>query len=404
MAETRRYVVIGNGVAGTTAAEQLKQIDPHSHVTLIAAEPYPLYNRVSLPHYLKGTVSEDKVFMRSVGQHAERGIDLRLETRVVSIQLDEHTVYTDHDEEIPFDKLLVATGGRPRRLPVPGADTDGVYYFQTLDDTRRMIERFATARRAVVVGGSFIAYELAEGFRRRGLAVTWLIRGPRWLRRILDEEGGRLVDLLARDHGIEILYGEEVAEVHAADGTVRAVTTTGGQTIEADMVGCGLGLDYHTDLLAGTGIEVRSGVVTDEYLQTGHPDVFAAGDVAEFFDLSIGRHHQMGTWNNAMVHGRVAAANMAGARKPYREVPVYSSGLFDSKITAIGATPEIHPGLEAVSHVDWENRQYQRLFFLDGRLVGAVLIGDLRARKKIVEMISQREPVDDPNGLLLSLR
>ena len=403
MAEPKRYVIVGNGVAGTTAAETLKKLDPHSQVTLIAAEPYPLYNRVSLPHYLKGTVSEDKVFMRSVEQHAERGIRLQLETRVVSVQLDEHTVFTDRGEEIPFDKLLVATGGHPRLLPAPGADAEGVYYFQTLDDTRRMVERFATAKRAVVVGGSFIAYELAEGFRRRGLQVTWLIRGPRWLRRILDEDGGRLVDQLARDHGVEILYGEEVAEVHAAHGTVQAVTTTGGKTIEADMVGCGLGLEFHTELLSGTGIEVRQGVVTDEYLQTSHPDVFAAGDVAQFFDVFIGRHNQMGTWNNAMMHGRVAAANMAGARRPYKEVPVYSSGLFDSKITAIGATPETHPGLDAVSRVDWENRQYQRLFFLDGRLVGAVLIGDLRARKKIVDMITQREPVEDPSRLILSL-
>lgn len=403
MSDSKRYVIVGNGVAGTTAAETLRKLEPHSRITLITAEAYPLYNRVSLPHYLKGTVSEDKVFMRSVEQHRERGIDLRLETRVVSVQLDERTVYTDHGEEIPFDKLLIATGGRPRRLPAPGADADGVFYFQTLDDARRMVERFATARRAVVVGGSFIAYELTEGFRRRGLEVTWLIRGPRWLRRILDEDGGRLVDRLAQDHHVEILYGEEVAQVHASHGVVKAVTTTGGKTIEADMVGCGLGLEYNTELLQGIDLPVRHGVVTDEYLQTGHPDVFAAGDVAEFFDVFIGRHNQMGTWNNALMHGRVAGANMAGARRPYREVPVYSSGLFDSKITAIGATPENHPEVEAISHVDWSQRQYQRLFFLHGRLVGAVLIGDLRARKKIVDMINQREPVEDPNRLILSL-
>ncbi|WPD18205.1 NAD(P)/FAD-dependent oxidoreductase [Thermaerobacter composti] len=403
MADSKRYVIVGNGVAGTTAAETLRRLDPHGRVTLLAAEPYPLYNRVSLPHYLKGTVSEDKVFMRSVEQHAQRGIDLRLATRVVAVHPDERVVVTDSGEELPYDRLLVATGGRPRHLPAPGADTPGVYYFQTLDDTRAMVERLATARRAVVVGGSFIAYELAEGFRRRGLEVVWLIRGPRWLRRILDEDGGRLVDRLAREHGVEILYGEEVAAVHAAHGTVKAVTTTGGQTIEADMVGCGLGLDYHTELLAGTAVEIQGGVVTDEYLQTNVPDIFAAGDVARFFDVFIGRHNQMGTWNNAMMHGRVAAANMAGARRPYREVPVYSSGLFDSKITAIGATPENHPEVEAVSHVDWESRQYQRLFFLEGRLVGAVLIGDLRARKKIVEMITQGATVDDPNRLILSL-
>ncbi|QIA27343.1 NAD(P)/FAD-dependent oxidoreductase [Thermaerobacter sp. PB12/4term] len=403
MADSKRYVIVGNGVAGTTAAETIKKLEPQSQVTLLAAEPYPLYNRVSLPHYLKGTVSEDKVFMRSVEQHAEKGIDLRLETRVVSVHPDERVVVTEAGETFPYDRLLIATGGRPRPLPAPGAETPGVYYFQTLDDTRQIVERFATARRAVVVGGSFIAYELAEGFRRRGLEVVWLIRGPRWLRRILDEDGGRLVDLLARDHGIEILYGEEVAQVHAAGGTVKAVTTTGGQTIEADMVGCGLGLDFYTELLEGSGVEVQGGVVTNERLETSVPGIYAAGDVARFFDVFIGRHNQMGTWNNAMTHGRVVGANMVGANRPYREVPVYSSGLFDSKITAIGATPENHPEVEAVSHVDWENRQYQRLFFLDGRLVGAVLIGDLRARKKIVDMITQRETVDDPNRLILSL-
>jgi len=258
------------------------------------------------------------------------------------------------------------------------------------------------AHTAVVVGGSFIAYELAEAFRHHGLRTIWLIRGPYWLRRVLDEDGGALVDVIARAAGVEPFYGEELREVKSTDGVVSGIVTKKGDEFNADMIGVGLGLTMNTELLAGTPIEVKSGIVTDEYLQTSMLDVYAAGDIAEFCDIVIQRHNQLGTWGNAQGHGRVAAMNMSGRRTVYEDVPMYSSTLFDSYIRVIGLTPELFPDLESCERLDVGSRSYQRLFFLDGRLVGAVLIGDMKFRARIFGLIKDRTPIplSDRNHLL----
>ena len=206
-----------------------------------------------------------------------------------------------------------------------------------------------------MVGGSYIAYELAEAYRHHGLDVTWLIRGPRFLRRVLDEDGGALVDDIAAPRGSDICTAAKCKDVHSKDGQVCGVTTTAGAYIDCDMLGVGLGVKMNVDFLEDTPITVRNGIVTNEYLETNVSDVFAAGDVAEFFDVSIGLHNQMGTWNNSVSHGRIAGANMLGERKFYNDVPMYSTGLFASRIRVMGLTPENVSDLESWS--SWTPRR-----------------------------------------------
>ncbi|MBO8142577.1 MAG: NAD(P)/FAD-dependent oxidoreductase [Firmicutes bacterium] len=401
--DQRTFVIVGNGVAGTTAAERLRQSDPNCRIVILAAEPYPLYNRVALPRYLKLETPLHKVMLKDEDWHRELGLELHLETRAVKVDPSSRTVVTDRGQEFRYDKLLVATGGRPNRLAVPGGDAHGVFNFQTLDDTKLIMDRVQKARSAVVVGGSFIAYELAEAFRHRGLETTWLIRGSRFLRRILDEEGGRLVDLLAREAGVNVVYGEEVREVATSGGAVSKVITTGGSTIDADIVGLGVGLTLNTELLAGTGVEVRRGVVTDKTLRTSDPDIYAAGDVCEFYDVTIDGYSLLGTWNNSSNHGKTAAANMLGAQETYKQVPSYSSTLFGSTLSVVGATPDSRPDLESVSRLDMESRTYRRIFFWEDRVVGAVFIGGRKGKRQITEMIRDRARVEGPREKLLDL-
>lgn len=400
MSGANRFVIIGNGVAGTTAAEQIKKEEPNAVVDLITDEPYPLYNRVALPPFLRGDVAESKVLMRSVDDHANKGINLHLETRVTEVRTEEKAVVTSDGRVFPYDKLLVATGGRANPLRASGAEgIRHIYTFQTLDDTKEIIARVESAQSAVVIGGSFIAYELAEAFRTRGLETAWVMRGPYFLRRILDEEGGSLVDSIARRHGVRMMYGEEIAEVKSSGGEVTGVVTRSGETIDAELVGVGIGLTLNTGLLEGTGVEIGSGIRTDEFLRTNLADVYAAGDIAEFYDAVVGEHHTMGTWNNAASHGKVAGRNMLGASEPYETVPTYTSGLFDSKLAVMGATPEISREIESHSFLDMEKGNYARYFLLRGKLVGAVLIGDMSPRRAILKMIRDGEPVRDPKEL-----
>jgi NAD(P)H-nitrite reductase large subunit len=391
----QRYVIIGNGVAGTTCAESLRKNDPHGRITLLSAEPYPLYNRVSLPPFLKRQASEAKVLMRTRERHAQDRIDLRLETRVMGVCAEERTVITQGGEELPYDALLVATGGRPHGLGGQGGDLHGMMNFQTLDDAKAIDARICMARSAVVAGGSYIAYELAEAFRARGLETTWVIRGPRFLRRILDGEGGRIVDALAADQRVRVLHGEEIAAVHGKDGAVTGVTTSGGQALEADIVGLGLGLTLNTEFLKGTGVRIEGGVVTDDRLCTTVPGIYAAGDVAVFYDAYTGTHSQVGTWDNAASQGRHVARAMAGGDEPYVEVPTYTTTMFHSRLRVVGATPETNPEVEAISTSDGAARTYTRLFFLHDQLVGAVAIGEMRNRKELLSLIKTRQRVRD---------
>jgi NAD(P)H-nitrite reductase large subunit len=401
----KRYLLIGNGASGTYAAETIRKTDTEGEITLLTNEPYPLYNRVALPPFLRDEAKREKVFLRTPEQHAQKGIKLLVNTPIVALDTVERVATAADGQMFPYDRLLVATGGRPNPLPVPGASPDlqGIFNFQYWDDAAAIRERINTSKHAVVVGGSYIAYELAEAYRHHGLAVTWLIRGPRFLRRVLDEDGGALVDDIARSAGVNIQYGAEVAEVHSRDGQVCGVTTTAGQFIQCDMIGVGLGVKMNVDFLKHTPITVRSGIVTNEYLETNVADVFAGGDVAEFFDVSIGLHNQMGTWNNSVSHGRIAGANMLGERKFYNDVPMYSTGLFTSRIRVMGLTPENVPDLESWEHLDAPSRNYQRLFFKDGRLVGGVLIGDVKMQTRIIQMIQARQVTpESERGKLLA--
>jgi NAD(P)H-nitrite reductase large subunit len=401
----KHYVIIGNGASGTYAAETIRKTDTEGEITLLTNEPYPLYNRVALPPFLRDEARREKVFLRTPEQHEQKGIKLLVNTPITTVDTQSRVATAADGQTFAYDRLLIATGGRPNPLPAPGASPDvkGIYNFQYWDDAAAIRERINTAKSTVVVGGSYIAYELAEAYRHHGLHVTWLIRGPRFLRRVLDEDGGALVDDIARAAEVDIHYGGEVKEVHVKDGQVCGVTTTTGEYLQCDMIGVGLGVKMNTDFLTNTPITVRNGIVTNEYLETTVPEVFAAGDIAEFFDVSIGLHNQMGTWNNSVSHGRIAGANMLGERKFYNDVPMYSTGLFDSRIRVMGLTPENVPDLESWEHLDAPNRNYQRLFFKDGRLVGGCLIGDIKMQTRIIQMIQARQVTpESERGKLLA--
>ncbi len=397
----RRYVIIGNGAAGTTCAETLRKNDPNCEIMLLTDEPYPLYNRVALPRYLKGIVRQEKVFMRTVEQHAEKNIQLLLESVVRSVDAEGNTVLLEDGRELPYDALLVASGGWPNRLPCPGGDHPAVFNFQTMDDTRSIIDEATEGKHAVVVGGSFIAYELAEGFAMRGLHTTWLMRSRPFLRRTLDAEAGAIVDALASEHHVDIIYNEEAAEIVPKDGMIGRVITTSGRELLADVVGVGVGLTLNTGFLHGTGVEVRKGVVADEYLRTSVPNIYTAGDVAEFYDVMIEKHNLMGTWDNALSHGKTAAVNMAGGQEVYHEVPTYTSPLFNSNIAVMGVTHENRPDLETVTRASLDHLEYKKLFFLEDRLVGAVTIGRPRGRKRMLAMMHSGERVEGSREALL---
>ena len=396
--QDKRYVIIGNGVAGTTAAENLRKQDPNCSIHLLTNERYPLYNRVSLPRFLQGVIIEQKVMIRDFAWHEQRNIQLLTETFVTDVNTEECVVTTDKGHHLPYDALLIATGGWANPLQVPGAkDVKHIYNFVTLDDTKTIIARMLESRTALAFGGSFISYELCDGFAMRKLDTTWLMRGPYWLRSALDPEGGEVIDNIAKKFGVEVIHGDEIESVVPNNGVPGYVKTKKGRSIQADVIGVGLGITLNTSILAKTPIEVRQGAVVNEYLETNVPHVYAAGDIAEFYDPTINKHHTMGTWDNALAHGRIAATNMAGGHAAYIDVPTYTSPLFDVNIAVVGTAESNNPELISLSRREpgeKGNENYRKLFFRENKLVGVLMIGSPKGRKKLVEIVKNQQVIE----------
>ncbi|HYT35857.1 MAG TPA: FAD-dependent oxidoreductase [Ktedonobacteraceae bacterium] len=396
--QDRRYVIIGNGIAGTTAADTLRKNDPNCSIHLLTNEPYPLYNRVSLPRFLQGVIVEQKVMIRDFAWHEQRNITLVTETMVTGVNTQERVVVTDNGQKFPYDALLIATGGWANPLRVPGAEgTRHIYNFVTLDDTKSIIARMLESRTAVAYGGSFISYELCDGFAVRKLDTTWLMRGPYWLRSALDPEGGEVVDNIAKKFGVNVIHGDEIESVIPQNGVPGYVKTKRGREVQADVIGVGLGITLNTTFLANTAVEVRSGIVVNEYMETNVPGVYSAGDVAEFYDPTIGKHHTMGTWDNAMAHGRIVGVNMAGGHEAYIDVPTYTSPLFDVNIAVVGTAETHNPELQPIAlrePGEKGNENYRKLFFRENKLVGVLMIGSPKGRKKLVEIVKNQHVIE----------
>jgi len=399
---SRRYVILGNGIAGQTCAEELRKADAESSIVMIAAERHPLYNRVALPRYLRGQVRREKVFMRTAEDYAKQNIEIHFETWATEVDTTSKLVRTSREQEFPYDALLIATGGRPKPPPWPGSDqVSACVGFQTLDDTDAIIEKADTSNRVLVMGGSFIGYELAEGvsFRKKA-QLTWIMRGPWFLRYVLDEEGGQLCRQLGEAQGVEFITTDEVQKFSRTNGRFTAETVN-GRKVEFDLLTYGVGLDYYTEPVRDTGVELNKGIVTDAKLRTSAPDAYAAGDIAVFYDLMVERHNQMGTWDNAEAHGKVAARNMAGASEDFFDVPTYTTTMFGSTLAVMGVTPDVQPGLESVRTYSLEEKFYRKLFFKDDRLVGAIMIGPPKGRKKLIEIMRSRNRIERPKQDLL---
>jgi NAD(P)H-nitrite reductase large subunit len=340
--------------------------------------------------------------MRTAEDYPKRNLEVHFETWATEIDARAKTVRTNRGQEFVYDALLIATGGRPKPPPWPGSDqVSACLGFQTIDDTDAIIEKADASERVLVMGGSFIGYELAEGVSFRHKAkLTWIMRGPWFLRYVLDEEGGQLCRQMGEAQGVEFITSDEVQKFSRVNGRYLAETVN-GKKVEFDLLTYGVGLDYYTEPAGNTGAELNKGIVTDAKLRTALPDTYAAGDIAVFYDLMVQRHNQMGTWDNAEAHGRVAARNMAGADEDFFDVPTYTTTMFGSTLAVMGVTPDVQPGLESVRTFSFEEKFYRKLFFKDDRLVGAIMIGPPKGRKKLIEIMRSRQVIERPKQELL---
>jgi NADPH-dependent 2,4-dienoyl-CoA reductase/sulfur reductase-like enzyme len=340
--ESTRYLIVGGGMTGDAAVKGIRERDADGSIVLVSAEQHPPYARPPLTKGLWSGADEAKIWR---GTEAA-GADLRLGRRIVSLDLDGHRATDDAGNEYTWEKLLLATGGRPRTIP--GAE--GVVYYRTLDDYRAVRSRVHDGARAVVIGGGFIGSEIAASLTANGCLVTMIFPEAGISSRVLPAELSAYVTEDYRKRGVEVLT-EETVEAAAA----VSVTTGSGRTIEADIVIAGLGLEPAVDLAEAVGLEVDNGIVVDEFGRVaGHEDVFAAGDVASFPVAALGRRFRVEHEDHAKSHGRTVGANMAGANAPYEHLPFFYSDMFDLGYEAVG---EVDSRLETLERWQQPNRK-----------------------------------------------
>lgn len=390
------YIIVGGGVAGVTAAETIREQEPSVSIAIVSDEPYPLYSRVLLPNYVKGLTAREQVFLRKHEDYAAKQISLL--GGLVAERLDAagRTLHLSGGGLLGFGKLLIATGGRPRPLGIPGEDFAGVSRFQTIEDAERMRERLPGATRAVVVGGGFIALEYLDILSRAGIPTALLLAESWFFSRFVDAAGGAFLHEHFRRNGIDpIVTNDELAEIRGGS-SLSGIRTQHGQTIACNFLGIGIGLAPNVSWLAGSGVAFTPrGVAANEFLETAVLGVFAAGDIADIHDAANRQRMVGGTWGNAVLQGRVAGRNLAvasGRRKPYRNIPAYAIKCLGFFIACIGAAGEA-PGVDALSRIGRGREWYERFFFRGDRLVGAVLINRPESQRAASMLIRDGAPL-----------
>ena len=396
---TESYVIIGDGIAGSSAAETLREEAPDAEITVITDEGEALYNRILIKEFAKGKLPEAPISIHNEEWYVDRDIDLRLNTLVTNVDPAGHTVSTHDGETIGYDKLLIATGGTPTQLPVDNSDADGIHHFWTFQDARNIREHIETADSATIVGAGLLGIDLAAICGAQEVEANYLMRGDSWWRYALTNEGAEIMHDAMRERGVTPVFDSGVDHFETDDdGHVTTTVDPNGDRYESDFVGIAIGLDFNLELLQSFEIETDDGVVVDKYMQTSAEDIFAAGDLTRFDDVILGEQAQNGSWGSAKEQGTIAAKNMiAPESDEFRWVSSYSITHFDFPFLSFG-----HPtiGDDAVSK-KYSETEWRRVALKDGKIVGGVLIGDLAPQSTLKQLMREQTYVGDNTEALL---
>src|SRR5215203_126549 len=382
------FVIVGASLAGGGAAATLRQEGFDGRVVLIGAEPQPPYERPPLSKdYLRGEFSFEQALVQPPDFYGENGIETRFGVRATRVDAAEKMVELDDGERVAYDELLIATGGRNRRFPVPGLDLEGVHDLRSVADCDRIRHEVAPGRKAVVVGMGFIGSEVAASLRQSGVEVVVVDRNKVPLRRVLGEEVGRVMEGIHRDHGTELIFEDTVAAFEGAR-RVESVTTRTGRRLGCDFVVVALGIEPAAEPLTGTGVKIDNGVVVDEYCRTGVEGIYAAGDVANHYHPVFGRHIRVEHWQNALKQGQAAARSMLGESEPYQEIPWFWSDQYEHNLQYAGFHRDWN---ELVVRGSLEERSFVAFYRKDERVLAAVAFDRGRDLRRSVPLIKAQK-------------
>ncbi|MDP2632956.1 MAG: FAD-dependent oxidoreductase [Candidatus Curtissbacteria bacterium] len=364
------FLIVGGSAAGTTAAEVIRSLEADSSIIVVTDEPHEEYSRVLLPQYVTHKVERENIFLKKADWYREKLIELIKLTRVTKLSAKEHKVTLESGEEIQYGKLLIAVGGFPLKLSVPGDDLENIHYLRTLEDADKFIESSKKGKKGVIVGGGLVSLDFAEGMRANGVEeVTILVREPYYWFGKLDRDSSRIIKSVLEKNGVAIAEGEEVDHFEGL-GKVSKVVTKSQKSFDCDVVGVGIGIKSDFSWLEGSGIKIDRAIVTNEYLETSIEDIYAAGDCAQFHDVIFEREHIMGNWANATSQGAAVAKTMVGQRTVFESASFYSDTFFECKYSFIGVVDDNFAD-KIISRGSVESGKMTRIFI---KTIGSVMI------------------------------
>ncbi|WP_132059505.1 NAD(P)/FAD-dependent oxidoreductase [Halorussus amylolyticus] len=397
------YVIIGDGIAGSSAAETLREEAPDADVTVITDEGEALYNRILIKEFAKGKLPEAPISIHEPEWYDDRDIDLELNTFVTGVDPDAHEVHTHDSGTYEYDKLLVATGGTPTSLSsfgIENADAEGVHHFWTFQDARKIQENASEADTGVVVGAGLLGIDLAAVCAAQEVDAKYIMRGNRWWRYGLSLDGAEIIHDALEEKGVECVFESGVDHFETdADGRVVSTVDANGDEFDSEFVGVAVGLNFNTEFLQGADVEEDNGIVVDQYMQTSTEDIYAAGDITRYYDVILDEYAQNGSWGSAKEQGQIAAENMVadGEESEFRWVSSYSITHFDFPFLSFGFPTLGDDECEA----KYSDTEWRRLSFKDGKLVGGVLIGDIAPQGNYKDLIRREVEVADQKDVLL---
>ena len=336
MSKNDRAVVVGASHAAVQLMISLRQLGWEGAITVISDEDHQPYQRPPLSKaYLAGTVSADQMALRAPAAYEKLGVKFMLSTRVTGLDAESKMLHLDNGETLSFDKLALCTGARARPLTIPGTDLSAVHYLRTLDDVKAIQASASAAKTAVIIGGGYIGLETAASLSKLGVKVTVLETESRLLKRVASPQVSEFYQRLHTEEGIDIRLNTQAAEL-TGDGTVARVICADGSAIDADMAIIGIGVIANTELAAEAGLAIDNGILVNEFAQTSHPDIVAAGDCTNHPNPLLNRNIRLESVPNASEQAKAAAASICGIENAYAELPWFWSDQFDVKLQIVG--------------------------------------------------------------------
>lgn len=404
---TKRIVIIGNSAAGTAAIEAVRSCDRECDIVQLSDEAQPLYSRCLLSYYLAGNRTLAGLAFRPADFHQRKNVDLRAGPDFKAVGLDRHNreVLCDNGDQVSYDRLLLATGAAAKLPDTIPSDVQGLYLLRTLTDTEAIKARLKGVKRAVVLGGGLIGIKAATALGRLGINTTVIIRSNRVLSQMIDVPASMIITNQLRDKGIEVMNHTDVTEVLHIDKHLTGVKTDRGDTLECELMIVAKGVMPNAGLAVSAGIPVKWGIETDQYMQTGDKDIYAAGDVAETYDIALESHAVNALWTCAIQQGHIAGLNMMGQTTAYDgTLGMNSLNVYDTSLISFGITT---PKNESSYRILTLNRAEQGIYkkiVIDqhNRIKGIILLGHIDNAGVLLSLIRRKMDVSSFEEELLS--